>query len=69
MENAAALAVTLNRKATSAPNPAVMPPVRFSLSERGVEVMRSVAAGLTMAEAAERLLVSRRRVEAHFRRI
>ena len=69
MESATPLAALLNRKATSAPNHAVMPPVPFDPSERGVEVLRSVTAGLTMAEAAERLLVSRRTVEAHFRRI
>jgi predicted ATPase/DNA-binding CsgD family transcriptional regulator/DNA-binding XRE family transcriptional regulator len=39
------------------------------LSPREVEVIRLIAAGLTNAEAAERLYLSRRTVDAHLRRI
>jgi predicted ATPase/DNA-binding CsgD family transcriptional regulator len=44
-------------------------PTLEGLSDREVEVVRLVAAGLTNAQVAERLYLSRRTVDAHLRRI
>jgi DNA-binding NarL/FixJ family response regulator len=52
------------------PEPLVMPPsYPAGLSEREVDVLRLVAAGMTNAQVADRLFLSRRTVEAHLRRI
>jgi DNA-binding CsgD family transcriptional regulator len=39
------------------------------LSERELEVLKLVSAGMTNGQVAERLFVSRRTVDAHMRRI
>lgn len=64
LPEAADLALSAAREVTSAPEqPAGM------LSGREVEVLQLVAAGMTNAQVAEQLFLSRRTVDAHLRRI
>ena len=55
--------------ATSAPIPPAPPAPTIGLSEREIEVLRLIASGLTNGQAADRLYLSRRTVDAHLRRI
>ena len=77
LEEAVAVALEMARDAAhppAEPGPGVLAPspspgYPAKLSEREVEVLRLVAAGLTSAEVAERLYLSPNTVNAHLRRI
>src|SRR5215204_2291488 len=66
---AAALAEQLVSSMPAADRNGTAPSYPAGLSGREVEVLRSVAAGLTNAQVAERLFVSPRTVNAHLNRI
>ena len=68
---AAALATAVAQAPAEAPHPGQADAGAFpaGLSEREVEVLRLVAAGLTNAQIAERLYLSPRTVQSHLRRI
>lgn len=57
------------QKAINAPPPTAPPAYPADLTEREVEVLQLLAQGLTNAEIAERLIISRRTVDAHLRAI
>lgn len=65
LSEAAELAITTAREIAEAP----VVRVTGVLSEREVEVVQLVASGLTNAQVADRLFLSRRTVDAHLRRI
>lgn len=63
-------AARLIEQRTQAPPPVAQPQaLPFGLSTREVEVLQLVAEGMTNAQVAERLYLSRRTVDAHLRRI
>jgi DNA-binding CsgD family transcriptional regulator len=64
LEDAVAQATTLGLELAATPASATTP-----LSARELEVVRLIAAGLTNAQAADQLFLSRRTVDAHMRRI
>lgn len=64
LADAAAFAQSAAERAASP-----VPVSRGSLSDREVEVVRLVASGMTNAEVADQLFLSRRTVDAHLRRI
>ncbi len=65
LSEAAELAITTVREIAEAP----VSRASGVLSEREVEVIQLVATGLTNAQVADRLFLSRRTVDAHLRRI
>lgn len=65
---AVALATTVTDDMSTEPVPAVAPPHSI-LSDREMEVVELVVSGLTNAQVADRLYLSRRTVDAHLRRI